>query len=97
MKVIIFGNSSASFRPVCLMSNDEAVYEDGSSPLPFVEEPELIGSGSFANVYKVKIAAGHLIMDEATGSAYKVCTLLLTDRYFSDPHHRANTTHKRYS
>ncbi|KAL2037247.1 hypothetical protein N7G274_009936 [Stereocaulon virgatum] len=66
-----FWEQQCLFRPVILMINDEAVYEDGSSPLPFVEEPDPIGSGSFANVNKVKIETGHLIMDEATGSAYK--------------------------
>lgn len=55
---------------------DEVVYENDSCPLPFVEDPELIGSGSYAKVYKVKIEKGHLIMDEATGSAYNVSVSL---------------------
>ena len=60
------------FRPVLLTGCDENVYEDESSPLPFVEKPVRIGRGSFATVYKVKIEQGHLIMDKATGSGYNV-------------------------
>ena len=60
------------FRPVLLMAYDENVYEGESSPLPLVEDPVKLGSGSFATVYKVKIEEGHLIMDKATGSAYNV-------------------------
>ena len=60
------------FRPVLLTALDENVYEDESSPLPFVEDPVRIGRGSYAIVYKVKIEQGHLIMDKATGSAYNV-------------------------
>ena len=67
-----FWEQQAPFRPVRLIRYDEIVYENDSCPLPFVEDPELIGSGSFAKVYKVKIEKGHLIMDEATGSAYNV-------------------------
>ncbi len=60
------------FRPVLLTAYDENVYEDESSPLPFVEDPVRIGRGSYATVYKVKVEQGHLIMDKATGSAYNV-------------------------
>ena len=60
------------FRPVVLMAGDENVYEGESSPLPFPEDPVWLGRGSFATVYKVKIAKGHLIMDKATGTAYNV-------------------------
>ena len=58
------------FRPVVLTGYDENVYDDESSPLPFVEAPVRIGRGTYATVYKVKIDEGHLIMDKATGSAY---------------------------
>ncbi len=64
------------FRPVLLTGNNENVYEDESSPLPFVEDPVRIGRGAYASVYKVKIEKGHLIMDEATGSAYNVSSLI---------------------
>ena len=60
------------FRPVLLMVYDENIYEGEFSPLPFVKDPEPLGSGSFAEVDKVKIEQGHLIMDKATGSAYNV-------------------------
>ena len=65
------------FRPVVLTGYDENVYEGEFSPLPFAEEPEEIGRGTYATVYKVKIEQGHLIMDKATGSAYNVrCSVL---------------------
>ena len=60
------------FRPVVLMAGDENVYEGEASPLPWDEDPVRIGRGSYATVYKVKIAKGHLIMDKATGTAYNV-------------------------
>lgn len=60
------------FRPVVLKGYDENVYEDESSPHPYVEDPVEIGRGTYAIVYKVKIEEGHLIMDKATGSAYNV-------------------------
>ena len=71
-----FWEQQTPFRPVRLIRYDEVVYENDSCPLPFVEDPELIGSGSYAKVYKVKIEKGHLIMDEATGSAYNVSVSL---------------------
>ena len=60
------------FRPVVLMAGEENVYKGESSPLPFTEEPVKLDRGSYATVYKVKIAKGHLIMDQATGTAYNV-------------------------
>lgn len=68
------------FRPVLLTGYDENVYEDESSPLPFVEAPVRIGRGTYATVYKVKIEEGHLIMDKATGSAYNVSSSISRSR-----------------
>ena len=51
------------FCPITLTKFDESVYVDHkkSCCLPFTEERELIGKGSFALVYKVKIAKGHMV------------------------------------
>lgn len=64
-----------------LTGYDENVYEDESSPLPFVEDPVQIGGGAYTAVYKVKIEEGHLIMDKATGSAYKVSSSISRSRF----------------
>ncbi|KAK4693582.1 hypothetical protein P7C71_g3846, partial [Lecanoromycetidae sp. Uapishka_2] len=59
------------FCPVVLVKGDETIYVDEkqSCPLPFCEEPEQIGRGTYSRVYKAIVEAGHLITDKATGSA----------------------------
>ncbi len=54
------------FCPVILKERDEARYVDHkqSCPRPFLEEPEKIGRGAYAIVYRVKIEKGHLINDQ---------------------------------
>ena len=54
------------FCPVVLKERDEVRYVDHkqSCPRPFLEEPEYIGKGAYAIVYKVKIEKGHLTNDQ---------------------------------
>ena len=56
------------FCPVILKGQEENVYKGHkqSCPLPFVKEPENIGQGAYAVVYKVVIAKGHLTNDEGS-------------------------------
>ncbi|KAJ0310997.1 hypothetical protein COL516b_001698 [Colletotrichum fioriniae] len=54
-----FYGSQALFCTVVLRQREETTIQDGDTQrLPYVEE-ELLGSGSFGRVYKVKIAKGH--------------------------------------
>jgi hypothetical protein len=68
------------FCPVVLIRGDETIYTDSrqSCPLPFCGEPEHIGRGAYAKVYKVRIERGHLITDPATGSALNVSSPYLS-------------------
>lgn len=56
------------FCPVILKGQEENIYQNHkqSCPLPFVKEPEEIGKGAYAIVYKVVIAEGHLTNDEGS-------------------------------
>ena len=56
------------FCPVILKGQEENIYKGHrqSCPLPFVKEPEKIGQGAYAIVYKVVIAKGHLTNDEGS-------------------------------
>ena len=56
------------FCPVILKGQEENIYKDHkqSCPLPFVREPEEIGKGAYAIVYKVVIAKGHLTNNEGS-------------------------------
>ena len=56
------------FCPVILKGQEENIYKGHrqSCPLPFVKEPEKIGQGAYAIVYKVMIAKGHLTTDEGS-------------------------------
>lgn len=67
------------FCPVVLVRGDETTHVDHrkSCPLPFCEEPQQIGRGTYARVYKVKIETGHLITDVVTASARNVGTLFV--------------------
>lgn len=58
----ISGEHQFVFRPVILKEQDEVRYVDHkqSCPRPFLEEPEKIGQGAYAIVYKVRIEKGHL-------------------------------------
>ena len=54
------------FCPVILKVQNEVRYLDHrqSCPRPFVKEPEPIGRGAYAVVYRVEIEKGHLISDQ---------------------------------
>ena len=56
------------FCPVILKGEEENMYKDHkqSCPRPFVKEPEKIGQGAYAIVYKVVIAKGHLTKEGAS-------------------------------
>lgn len=51
------------FCPVILKEQDEVRYV-ALCPRPFLEEPQEIGRGTYAIVYKVRIEKGHLINDQ---------------------------------
>ena len=55
-----FWSGQSLFCPVIFKENEEVVCEH-PCPLPFKEKPEEIGRGSYATVYKVKIAKGHFV------------------------------------
>lgn len=55
-----FFGTQALFCTVVLRQREETTVQDGDTQrLPYIEE-ELLGSGSFGRVYKVKIARGHI-------------------------------------
>lgn len=67
------------FCPVVLEQGDESVYVDHrqSCPLPFLKEPEKIGKGAYAIVYKVEIERGHLVNQAESSVLQSVSSLLL--------------------
>lgn len=56
------------FCPVILKGQEENIYRDHKKlcPRPLVKEPQKIGQGAYAIVYKVVIAKGHLTNDEGS-------------------------------
>ncbi len=65
-----------SFCPVILKESEESIYVGTSQlcPLPFSEEPVLIGRGATAKVYKVKIERGHLVNRAESSALQNVST-----------------------
>ena len=58
------------FCPVILKENGESRYIDDKAPcpMPFLEEPKVIGKGAFGTVKKVVLARGHLINEREKSS-----------------------------
>ena len=71
---LAFWSNQYPFCPVVLREYGKSVYGNGKAhcPLPFLEDPEKVGEGSYSTVFEVKVVKRHLVNHKSSASNDRV-------------------------